>query len=241
MTNCPLFKIRAQHRGRFFRLDSAEASAVYAAVLGVVMVFGMVLGAADSALAQTLEPVQVYATYGSADTGPNGPVSILDTAGSGEQGVFLWATGGTEGTSGPICTQAGSGDALCGISFTLSVTGGYQMVDFLPNQAFDHSEPPLPFRTMLAAPDRLVGNAFDLGVPTPENRYLGELRLRASGANGDSNIVVTGSAIGADLSMRNITAEAIVVPEPRAALMLGSGALGLLLCARGRRALRAAR
>jgi hypothetical protein len=194
----------------------------------------LLLGLPGAAAAQNLEPVQVYATSTNVDTGPNGPVSILDLPGGPIQGVYLWAAGGSEASTGPVCTEAGTGSPLCGIAFTLSVTGGYQLLDFQANPDFDGSPARLPFRTMLASPDQLVGNAFDLGEPGAENRYLGLLRLQANGANGDSQVVVSGSAIGADLTMRQITTEPIIVPEPAAQLMLGTGALGLLGFARRR-------
>ncbi len=236
MINQLPFEMTAPPGARLLQSPSVSWRVVLAVTLVMGIVIALCVGAADSASAQTLEPVQVYATYGSADTGPNGPVSILDTAGAGIQRVYFWATGGSEeGATGPVCTQEGGGDALCGISFTLSVTGGYQMVGFLPNLDFDKSDAHLPFRMMLASTGKLVGNAFDLGVATPEIRYLGELRLRANGANDDSQIVVTGDAIGADLSMRNITQEAIIVPEPAAPLMLGAGVLCLLLSVSTRR------
>ncbi|MFK7896817.1 MAG: PEP-CTERM sorting domain-containing protein [Myxococcota bacterium] len=199
---------------------------------GSAMALACLIGLVSVASAQNLEPVTVYATATNVDTGPNGALGI--PAGDEGPSVYLWAASGLDGSSGPPCTEAGSGSTLCGIAFTLDVTGGYRMVDFQANPNFDDSTTKLPFRIMLNSSDHLVGNAFDLGEPSPGNRYLGRLVLETTGVNGDSQIVVSGSAIGADLTMRTITPETIVVPEPRAVLMLGVGAFALLSAARRR-------
>lgn len=232
MTNSLLFETQASHADRFCLWKSGAGRLSLGSILlfGIAFgLFGLAFGIAGPVSAQTLEPVQVYATWTSADTGPGGPLGIPATAQGPDPTLFLWATGGsTQGVSADVCTKLGTGDALCGISFTLTASDGYQLAIFEPNPSFDSSGARLPFRAMLASDDTLVANAFDLGTATTANRYLGSLELKANGATGDSQIVVSGSAIGADLNMRTIASEAIVVPEPQATLMLAFGVLSLL-------------
>jgi len=177
------------------------------------------VGLAPEAFAQS----RIWATYGSADTGPPaGPIGLTDGEG---MVVHLWASSGSQPSLGPPCQKGAVGDEICGLAFGLLSTGGFEILAFSPNPFFDSARPPAPFAVTPLSQTELKANAFDLGVPGVANRWLGTLTLRGTGIGSGSTVGVSGRLVGSNLEMRNLVEETFIVPEP--------GFAGALVCATG--------
>lgn len=157
------------------------------------------------------QDVRVYATYGPEDRGPGGPIGVMPDVSTT---VHLWVWGGDSPSVGPPCNPGEIGSEICGVSFVLSTDGGFQLLDFTGDTNFDSSGGRLRFSVSLVTPDRLSANGFDLGVPTPSSRHLGTLALIGVGTDSTSGVDVLGDVVGANLEMRLITSERMIVPEP---------------------------
>ena len=183
---------------------------------------------------RTFAQARIWATYGTADTGPNGPIGLPNGV---SMPVHLWMGGGSNPSSVPPCRSGAAGDEICGVAFRLVASGSFEIIDFLGNPNFDSGPSPLPFRVTALPNDRMGANNFDLGVPGTANRYLGRLTVTGTAVTPLSNVSVSGKAVGANLEMRDLVVENVLVPEPTLLGTLAAGGSLLALFSR-RRSLR---
>lgn len=192
---------------------------------------------ASGAQAQTID---FYASYGPVDPGPGG--GAIGLGNTVDQWVYLWAFEGANASSATPCDPAATGDEICGISFMLDATGtGFELGSFEGNASFDTSGTE-SWAQMAEGVAILRANMFDLGAAPTGSRYLGRVRVSASGMDGGNEssyrLRVTGRGVGSNLEMIDITAYDFVVPEPGLPIGVLPAALLLAGQARLRRARR---
>jgi len=186
------------------------------------------VAAAVSAGGASAQLTQIYATYGPEDQGPGGPIGLGSV---GPTAIHLWAWGGPLVSSGPPCNTGAMGHEICGVSFTLVATGGFQILSFVANPNFDSSGEALAFKTTPLPGTTFTAQNFDLGVPMISNRYLGSIVVIGSGITTSSLIDVSGQVVRSNLELGDVLPGTILVPEPGLLGSLAAGALGLALCA----------
>jgi hypothetical protein len=177
------------------------------------------------------QPAHLYATYGPADTGPSGPIGVVPGQSTP---VHLWLAGGSIPSTPVPCVPAARGDEICGYNFALETSADFTFQSPAPDTSFDTSGSGVGFPTSIT-PGRYAANGFDLGTPPVGNRHLGTITILAgSGVSTTDSITVSGGVVGANLEMRGLVVEDVVVPEPGlpGALALGVALLCLLVARR---------
>ena len=217
---------------------ACAARFLIASVCGVVLVVVSAALLTDSAWAQ-VTPVRVYATYGPTDRGPGGPIGLAPTE---SVELSLWASGGELPSAQTVCVD-GTGDEICGLDVQIVATGGFEITGFVGNPTFDTGPARLPFVVSPLPATSFSFNSFDLGTPTPAHRWIGSFVVSAPSLAAGAQISVSGEAVGANLEIRSILAETLIVPEPGLAMActLGVALLAGLGHARTRRMPRSTR
>lgn len=199
--------------------------------LAAVLCLAFVTIAGDA----SAQAAQVYLTYSPKDTGPPSGGAIALAPGPSTVPLHLWiAGGGPVSTTGP-CQLTATGQEICGFDLVLDANGHFTFVDYSPDPGFDSGAGAVPILAN-RTPNRLALNGFDFGTPGTGNRYLGMVAVSVVGEPGQEDaMTVTGSVIGADLSIRDVPMRDVLLPEPGFVPLIALGGLGLAALPRRRR------
>ena len=209
--------------GSSYSLLGASSKRAFWSDLSSALFVLLALQLAVGAAVADAQDARLYFTYGPQDRDPGSPIGILAET---PTPLHLWLKVGDAASAANVCAPGATGNEICGFDLALSTVAAFDFGAFSPDLEFDRSGAGTPIVTH-ASPGRFAANGLDLGVPPVGSRHLGILTVATGGVSPEDAVSASGGVIAANLEMRNITAENVIVPEPGFMLSLLSG-MGLV-------------